>query len=106
MVAVASTTGLVGEPLNAAYGATKAALITFCESFSTEESAAGVSATAVCPGYVATSMTEGLAETVPLETMLPIDDVAEIVVGLTRLSRRAVVPYVPILRPGAHLWRA
>ncbi|MDI6909238.1 MAG: SDR family oxidoreductase [Nocardioides sp.] len=106
VIAIASTTGIVGEPLNSAYGATKAALISWCETFSTEESDGGVSATAVCPGYVATDMTKGLAETVPPESMLPVDDVAEAVVGLTRLSRRTVVPSLVLTRPGRHLWRA
>jgi short-subunit dehydrogenase len=106
IIAVASTTGVVGEPLNAAYGASKAALISWCETVSTEESEGGVSATAVCPGYVATDMTRGLAGQVPLEQMLPVHDVAETVVGLTRLSRRTVVPSVVLTRPGPHLWRA
>ncbi|MDT9592204.1 SDR family NAD(P)-dependent oxidoreductase [Nocardioides zeae] len=106
VIAVASTTGIVGEPLNSAYGATKAALISWCETFSTEESTGGVSATALCPGYVATAMTEGLAETVPQDQMLPPEDVAEALVGLTRLTRRTVVPQLVLTRPGPHLWRA
>jgi short-subunit dehydrogenase len=106
IVAVASTTGLVGEPRNAAYGATKAALISWCETVSTEESVQGVSATAVCPGYVATDMTKGLAGQVPLDQMLPVDDVAETVAALTRLSRQTVIPSVVLTRPGPHLWRA
>lgn len=106
VIAVASTTGIVGEPLNSAYGATKAALISWCETLSTEESAGGVSATAVCPGYVATAMTERLAERVPLDQMLPVDDVAEAIVSITRLSKRSVVPSFVLTRPGPHLWRA
>lgn len=106
IVAVASTTGIVGEPLNSAYGATKAALISWCETVSAEEWVHGVSATAVCPGYVATDMTKGLADQVPVEQMLPVSDVVEMVTGLTRLSRRTVVPSVVLTRPGPHLWRA
>jgi short-subunit dehydrogenase len=106
ILAVASTTGVVGEPLNSAYGSTKAALISWCETLNTEESTGGVTATAVCPGYVATAMTESLAETVAQETMLDIADVAEAVLGLTRLSRRVVVPKLVLVRPGSHLWRA
>lgn len=106
VIAIASTTGVVGEPLNAAYGATKAALISWCETVSTEESVQGVSATAVCPGYVATDMTKGLAGQVPLDQMLPATDVAETVVALTRLTRHTVVPSIVLTRPGPHLWRA
>jgi short-subunit dehydrogenase len=106
IIAVASMTGLAGEPLNSAYGATKAALISWCAAVTTEESLGGVVATAVCPGYVATAMTEGLADSVPLDTMVPVDDVAEAVASLTRLSRRTVVPTFVLARPGPHTWRA
>jgi len=106
VIAVASTTGVVGEPLNSAYGATKAALISLCETIDTEHAVDGVTATAVCPGYVATAMTEGLADMVRQEEMLPASDVAEAIVGLTRLSSRTVVPKLVMTRPGPHLWRA
>lgn len=106
VIAIASTTGIVGEPLNSAYGATKAALISLCETLDTEHALDGVTATAVCPGYVATSMTEGLSDQVAQEDMLPPSDIAEAVLGLTRLSARTVVPRLVLTRPGPHLWRA
>jgi short-subunit dehydrogenase len=106
VIAVASTTGVVGEPLNAAYGATKAALISWCETVTTEESTNGVVATAVCPGYVRTAMTEHLPGEVAWDDMLPVEDVAEAVVSLTRYSSRTVVPRLVLTRPGPHLWRA
>ena len=106
VVAVSSMTGLVGEPLNSAYGATKAALTSLCETLNTEESERGVTATAICPGYVATDMTAPLADQVAPELMLDPGDVAELVIALTRLSRSVVIPHIPMARPGAHLWRA
>ncbi|MCW2584101.1 MAG: short-chain dehydrogenase [Klenkia sp.] len=106
VIAVSSLTGVAAEPLNSAYGASKAALTSLCETLNTEESAGGVVATAVCPGYVATDMTAGLADQVAPESMIPAADVAEVVVALTRLSGAVVVPSVPMTRPGAHLWRA
>jgi short-subunit dehydrogenase len=106
VVAVASMTGLAGEPLNSAYGATKAALTSLCETLNTEESEAGVAATAVCPGYVATDMTAPLADQVAPAEMIDPADVAEMVVSLTRLTRSVVVPSVAMTRPGARLWRA
>jgi NAD(P)-dependent dehydrogenase (short-subunit alcohol dehydrogenase family) len=106
VIAVCSTTGLVGEPLNSAYGATKAALISLCETLCVEHSSEGLTATAVCPGYVATAMTEQLSEQVAQSDMLPVADVAEAVVSLTRLSSRTVVPQMALVRPGPHLWRA
>jgi short-subunit dehydrogenase len=104
--AIASMTGISGEPLNSAYGATKAGLISLCQTINTEESVGGVTATAVAPGYVATGMTEGLADSVPLDTMLPVADVADAVLGLAFLSRRTVVPQLVLTRPGSHLWQA
>jgi short-subunit dehydrogenase len=106
VIAVSSLTGVAGEPLNSAYGASKAALTSLCETLNTEESPGGIIATAVCPGYVATDMTAPLADAVAPESMIDAADVAEMVVSLTRLSRSVVVPYVPMTRPGAHLWRA
>jgi NAD(P)-dependent dehydrogenase (short-subunit alcohol dehydrogenase family) len=106
VVAVSSLTGLVGEPLNSAYGATKAALISLCETLTTEESERGVNATAICPGYVATDMTAQLSGPVAHRDMIPAVDVAEMVVALTRLSKSAVVPVIAMARPGAHVWRA
>lgn len=106
IIAVASATGVVGEPLNSAYGATKAGLISWCETVTTEESAAGVTATAVCPGYVRTAMTEHLPGEVGWDDMLPVDDVAEAIVSVSRLSSRTVIPQLVLVRPGPHLWRA
>lgn len=106
VVAVSSLTGVAAEPLNSAYGASKAALTSLCETLNTEESEAGVTATAVCPGYVATDMTVGLADKVSQDTMIDPADVAELVVALTRLGRSVVVPSIPMTRPGPHLWRA
>ena len=106
VVAVSSMTGIAGEPLNSAYGATKAALTSLCETLNTEESQAGVLATAVCPGYVATDMTAPLADKVSPDLMIDPGDVAEVVVSLTRLTGSAVIPQIAMTRPGPHLWRA
>ncbi|MBQ7805749.1 SDR family oxidoreductase [Rhodococcus sp. (in: high G+C Gram-positive bacteria)] len=106
VIALSSMTGIAAEPLNSAYGATKAALISLCETLTLEEHANGVVATAVCPGYVATDMTVGLADTVDPATMIPVSDVAEVLISLTRLSRNVTIPYVAMTRPGPNVWRA
>ena len=87
------------------YGATKAALTSLCETLNTEESEGGILATAVCPGYVATDMTAGLADQLSPDLMIDPGDVAEVVVALTRLSGSAVIPQIAMTRPGPHLWR-
>lgn len=105
VIAMASMTGLAGEPLNSAYGATKAAMISLCETLSVEEYVHGVNASAVCPGYVATDMTAALPGVDPAD-MMTAADVAEATVCLTRLTKKVTVPYLPLTRPGPSLWRA
>ena len=105
VIALSSMTGLAAEPLNSAYGATKAALTSLCETLSVEEFDHGVNATAVCPGYVATDMTAGLPG-VDAASMIAPQDVAEMVVSLTRLTKGVTIPQIPMTRPGPNLWRA
>lgn len=50
IIALSSITGVYPESGLAAYGASKAALIALCKSVNVEVSAAGVTATAICPG--------------------------------------------------------
>ena len=76
------------------------------------ESGGGVSATAISPGYVNTEMAAGAADRagpatrVDPASMMDPDDIAEMVVAVTRLSARAVAPHIVLPRPGASLWRA
>ncbi|MDQ1719576.1 MAG: hypothetical protein QOE89_3529, partial [Pseudonocardiales bacterium] len=49
IIAIASITGIAAEPDLAAYGASKAALISLCESITVAEAEHGVSATAISP---------------------------------------------------------
>ncbi|NUU21502.1 MAG: SDR family oxidoreductase [Streptomycetaceae bacterium] len=106
IIALASITGVAAEPALAAYGATKAALISLCQSVNTEASADGVSATAICPGYVDTDMTEWVRDRIAPGRMIRVDDIAELAMSVTRLSPYAVVPEMVVTRPGDQLWRA
>ncbi|WP_203218215.1 SDR family NAD(P)-dependent oxidoreductase [Nocardia brasiliensis] len=106
IIALASITGVAGEAGLAAYGATKAALISLCETVSLEESTHGVSATAISPGYVDTEMTAWKHDVLAPSAMLSTADIAELVLAVTRLSRNAVVPNIVVARAGAQLWRA
>ena len=56
IVAVASVAGFRGLPRFGAYSASKAGLITLCESLRIDLHGTGVSVTTVCPGYVQTEM--------------------------------------------------
>jgi short-subunit dehydrogenase len=106
VVALASLSGVVAEPLLGVYGSTKAALISLCEAITVEESARGVSATAVSPGFVDTDMGAWATDHIERSAMLEAADVAELVVSLTRLSARAVVPNLVVARAGDQVWRA
>lgn len=106
VIAIASMSGVVSEPLLGPYGATKAALVSLCESITVEEAAHGVLATAVSPGFVDTDMGAWAADHIEPAAMLTTGDVAEMVVALTHLSARAVVANLVLARPGENLWRA
>ena len=54
---VASVTGFAALPRAAAYGATKAFLITMCDSLRADLAGTGVEVTAVNPGFVTTPLT-------------------------------------------------
>ena len=56
IVAVASVAGFRGLPRFGAYSASKAGLITLCESLRIDLHGTGVSVTTVCPGYVQTDL--------------------------------------------------
>ncbi|WP_020661446.1 SDR family NAD(P)-dependent oxidoreductase [Amycolatopsis benzoatilytica] len=106
IVALASITGVAGEPGLAAYGASKAGLISLCETVTLEESRNGITATALCPGYVDTDMAAQKRDTIGLETMLTTGDVAELVLAVSRLSAHAAVPTIVLSRAGEQIWRA
>jgi 3-oxoacyl-[acyl-carrier protein] reductase len=106
VVAPSSITGVVGEANLAAYGASKAALISLCETLSLEESRNGVAATAISPGYVDTDMSAWKRGELGRAEMLRAEDVAELAMAITRLSGNAVVPNIVLSRAGDQLWRA
>jgi 3-oxoacyl-[acyl-carrier protein] reductase len=106
IIALASLTGVAAEPGLAAYGASKAALISLCESVTVDEAGSGVTATAISPGYVDTEMSAWTRDKIPAREMIRADDVAELVLAVSRLSRFATIPNIVLTRPGAQLWRA
>ncbi|WP_217576723.1 SDR family oxidoreductase [Streptomyces sp. GbtcB7] len=106
IIAISSITASAPEPGLAAYGASKAALIALCEAVNTEASADGVTATAICPGYVDTDMSAWMHDRIPPAEMITTGDLAELVLALTRMSAHAVVPQIPVVRAGSQLWRA
>ena len=62
IVTVSSVVGLMGNPGQTNYAASKAGLIGFTKSVAKEVGSRGITANVVAPGYVATSMTEEISE--------------------------------------------
>jgi NAD(P)-dependent dehydrogenase (short-subunit alcohol dehydrogenase family) len=98
VINLASIAGTIPTPGLAVYGATKAALISFTRSLNREEEEHGVRATAICPGFVATKMTEWTG--LPAEDQIQPSDVAELVRTILRLSPKARIPQIVIERLG------
>ncbi|TGD86602.1 SDR family oxidoreductase [Mycolicibacterium sp. CH28] len=101
IVVLSSITGVYAEPALAAYGASKAALISLVEALNIEESAAGVCATAVAPGYVDTDMAAWVHDRIPPQSMIPADDVAAVVQTVLALSRRTTLGPIVMARAGS-----
>jgi 3-oxoacyl-[acyl-carrier protein] reductase len=106
VAAIASMAGVASEPGLAAYGAAKAALISFCQSINAEESPVGVTATAIAPGYVDTQMSAWVHDRIDPAEMIPPSDIAELVLALSQMSARSVIPLIAMSRTGKTHWRA
>jgi 3-oxoacyl-[acyl-carrier protein] reductase len=64
VVNVSSIVGLMGNPSQCAYAASKAGLLGFTKSFAKELALKGVRCNAICPGFIKTDMTENLEDKV------------------------------------------
>jgi 3-oxoacyl-[acyl-carrier protein] reductase len=106
VVAVTSIEGVYPEEGLAAYGASKAALISLVRSINIEENDHGVVATAISPALVDTDLVAWMADTIPLESMILVEDVVKVVDLLMNLSPNACIPHVLINRVGAGPYRA
>jgi 3-oxoacyl-[acyl-carrier protein] reductase len=62
IVTVSSVTGLRGNAGQSAYAASKSGLLGLTRSIAREYGARGITANAVCPGFIDTEMTTGLAD--------------------------------------------
>ncbi|OIN94410.1 MAG: short-chain dehydrogenase [Comamonadaceae bacterium CG1_02_60_18] len=58
LVGIGSVAGIRGLPGHGAYCASKAALISYCESLRGELRSSGVKVVTICPGYIATPLTQ------------------------------------------------
>lgn len=92
LVGIASVAGYRGLPGAAAYSASKAAVISYLESLRVELHASGVKVITICPGYIATPMTE--MNPYPMPFLLSVEEAAVKIVSLIARGRRyAVIPW-------------
>ena len=100
IVGLSSITGVYTEAGLAVYGATKAALISLMASLNAEESANGVTATAIAAGYVDTDMADWVRDTITADSMIRVSDVAAVVTMLLSLSRSTSITKIVMSRSG------
>jgi len=65
LVGIGSVAGIRGLPGHGAYCASKAALISYCESLRGELRGSGIRVVTLCPGYIATPLTQNNRYTMP-----------------------------------------
>jgi len=92
LVGIASVAGFRGLPGAGAYSASKAAAITYLESLRVELHGSGVAVVTICPGYIATPMTE--KNPYPMPFLMPADQAAHRMArAIDRRKRFTVIPW-------------
>jgi NAD(P)-dependent dehydrogenase (short-subunit alcohol dehydrogenase family) len=103
IVNTASIAGKSGQGWLAAYSATKFGVVGFTQALHKEHATDGIQATALCPGFVDTAMTDWVKESVPAEQMIQPEDIAGAVRYLLSTSPACIVPELQFIRPGEGL---
>ena len=96
----ASIAGKHGQGWLSAYSATKFGVVGLSQGLHKELAGDGIQVTALCPGFVATDMTDWVEGQVPKEEMIQPEDIAEAIRFVLRTSAHCVVPEIQFLRPG------
>jgi 3-hydroxybutyrate dehydrogenase len=91
-VAVASVHGLVASPFKAAYVAAKHGLLGLVKTLALEGADHGVTATAVCPGYVRTPLVENQVSDQARAHGMPEEQVLEDVILAPHAVKRLIEP--------------
>lgn len=111
IVCVSSVVGLMGNPGQVNYAASKAGMIGFCKSLARELGSRNVTANVVAPGYIVTAMTEGLPEkgrealeaNIALRRLGTVEDVAAAVLYLCSEEASYVTGHVLNVSGGLYM---
>ena len=99
---IANTASIAGKHAQgwlSAYSATKFGVVGLSQGMHKELAGDGVQVTALCPGFVATPMTDWIEGQVPKDEMIQPEDIAESIRFLLRTSPYCMVPELQFLRP-------
>jgi len=100
IINTASIAGKQGQGWLAAYSATKFGVVGLSQAMHKELAHDGIQVTALCPGFVATAMTDWVEGEVPKDQMIQPEDIAEAIRYLLRTSPNCIVPEIQFIRPG------
>jgi NAD(P)-dependent dehydrogenase (short-subunit alcohol dehydrogenase family) len=98
IVNIASVAGLGGAGMLSAYAASKHAVVGYTRTLNEELLHDGVRATAICPAFVDTPMTDWVKDSIAAEDMIQPADVARTVRYLLELTPACHVPEIAIRR--------
>jgi short-subunit dehydrogenase len=92
LVGIGSVAGIRGLPGAGAYSASKAAVISYCESLRVELKTSGIRVVTIAPGYIDTPMTR--ANTYPMPFLMPVRTfAAKAVAAIERGNTYIVIPW-------------
>jgi 3-hydroxybutyrate dehydrogenase len=91
-IAIASAHGLVASPFKAGYVSAKHGVLGLVKTLALEGAPAGITATAICPGFVRTPLVEGQLAAQAEAHGLPQDQVLEEVILAPHVLKRLIEP--------------
>ena len=108
IVSIASIVGLIGNPGQANYAASKAGIIGMTKSVAKELASRGITCNAIAPGFIKTEMTEALPEparqrlleAIPMGTLGEPADVAQAALFLVSDAARYITGHVLVVDGG------
>jgi NAD(P)-dependent dehydrogenase (short-subunit alcohol dehydrogenase family) len=100
VVNTSSISGKRGEAWLSVYSATKHGVVGFTEAMNKELGTFGIKSTALCPAFVDTPMTDFVKGAVSTDKMITVQDVAEMVRPLLRLSPGCTIPEIMFEQTG------